>query len=588
MRKKWLIGAVSSLLALTFALSGCGKTGTESGTSSGTGENKEYQADQQYLYGVCYVDTQMSTRVKVSEAVSLIGALGAKSVRSWNHSQATMSDYKTIDPNKASRLHELYSALKLQGIDQIIAVNHFWYLPDNPAVATIQVPARDMTEGSEYRKFLEMYQVMWKTLAAEFSEIKYWEMGNEHNHDPFINPKGYTDGSNGVKPFTLEEKADITTDMMFYASKGIKEGNPEAMTIMPAMAPSDGMDGVAMTDYLERIYQNIESGNFGSTNTNDFFEALAWHPYSPFNCPDQAWVDANNRLHDIAKKHGDGSKKVFLTEVGFPDGKNERTDETQAEWVKTMYQLVKEQMPYVESVHYYRMFNDGDNDLYGLFNEPKDGFSVKAKGKAFQEAAGGTGDLNKYVIDPDSYKPGDNVAIRLPVTASSSCEHVPWGWSKGGINDGDKATQGWSNYYELGEKPWVTSPNGGGANSPDTEEWIAFAFPKEWKINKVLVYTRNAINPQTNKIQGIPRQIDVEVSDDGENWKKVATYNVKESDLKVYKQGETVEQMVLEIPFDAVTTKNVRLRFPKLDPDSADAGTNYYVQLMEAEIIMAE
>ena len=153
---------------------------------------------------------------------------------------------------------------------------------------------------------------------------------------------------------------------------------------------------------LERVYTNIESDKFGSTETDDFFEALAWHPYSPFACPDQAWVDANNRLYDIAIAHGDKGKKVFLTEVGFPDGKNVTTDKSQAAWIGIMYNLVKEQMPYVESLHYYRLFNDGDNDLYGLFYEPKDGFGPKEKGKAFQAAAGGTGDLGKYVIKTSS------------------------------------------------------------------------------------------------------------------------------------------------------------------------------------------
>lgn len=578
------------VLAFTACQQTTGKTSNgDSKANSGT-VTKEYQADQSFLYGVCYVDGQMANRVKVSEAVSLISSLGAKSVRVWNHSISVMSDYKTIDPNKTKRYHELYAALKLAGIDQIIAMNHYHFLPGSENTGTIQVPTRDTTAGSEYMKFLDMYQQMWQVLSTEFPEIKYWEIGNEFNHDPFLNPIGYTDGSNGVKPFTMDEKADISTDMMFYGSKGIKAGNPEATTIMPAMAPADGMDGVAMTSYLEKVYTNIESGTFGSTKSNDFFEALAWHPYSPFASPDQKWVDANNKLYAIAVAHGDKGKKVFLTEVGFPDGKNEKTDATQAEWVTTMYKLVKEQMPYVESLHYYRLFNDGENDLYGLFNEPKDGFNAKAKGKAFQIAAGGKGNLDKYVINSDSYKPGDNIAYRLPVTASSSCEHPPWGWSKAGINDGDKLTTGWSNYYEFGEADWITSPTGGGANSPTMAEWIAFGFPMEWKIDKIKLYSRTAINTNSHKIQGLPREMNIEVSSDGKTWTKVATYAIKESDLKVYPADvlDTGENYIIEIPFTAVTTKNVKITFTKLDPDWAHVEGNYWVQLQEAEIFMAQ
>jgi len=235
------------------------------------------------------------------------------------------------------------------------------------------------------------------------------------------------------------------------------------------------------------------------------------------------------------------------------------------------------------------MFNDGE-DLYGLMYEPKDGFGPKAKGLAFQKAAGGTGDLEKYMLKSDSYGPGDNVAYRVPVTASSSCEHPPWGWSLDGINDGDKFTTGWSNYYELGDAEWVTNPNGQGAPSPNTVEWVAFAFPMEWKVDKVLIYSRTAINPFSRKIQGLPREMYVEVSDDGEKWTKVATYKVKESDVKVYPEGvlDAGENMVLEIPFEPVKTRNVRITFTKLEPDYAHQEGNYFVQLQEVEILMAE
>ena len=588
LRKKYLIVIICLFLSASLMFSGCVQKPDV--TSEPEKEGDGYEADQKYLYGVCYVQGQMKDKVDINEAVSLIGALGATSVRVWNHSLAVMSDYKTVDPAKAAPYHEFYSSLKFQGVEQIVGMNHYQYLPSDPSAGTIQVPVRDMTEGSDYMKFLEMLQETWKALATEFSEIKYWEMGNEYNHDPFLNPIGYTGDGTGTPPFTLEEKADITTDMMFYASKGIKEGNPEAITIMPAMAPVDGIDGRAIMDYFERIYANIESGEFGSEDSDDFFEALAWHPYSPFKCPDQEWVDANNRIHEIAVQHGDGNKKVFLTEIGFPDGKNPKTDETHYNWVLEMFRLVKEKMPYVETVSYYRMFNDGDADLYGLFNEPNDGFSVKAKGRAFKEAAGGSGDLNKYVLDFASYVKGDNLAYRMPVSSSTSCEHPPWGWSRAGINDKDKINTGWSNYYEMGEGDWITSPTGGGANSPEKEEWISFSFPESVNIDKVLLYSRIDLNANTKKIQGLPREMYVSVSQDGENWTKVAEYKVNEDDVVVYPEETTRIETneILEIPFDSTAAKHVKITFTKLEPDWAHQEGHYFVQLQEIEILKAD
>ena len=167
------------------------------------------------------------------------------------------------------------------------------------------------------------------------------------------------------------------------------------------MAPSDGMDGVAMSDWLEYFYQVIEKGETvsGSTNPRDFFDALAWHPYLVAE-PDMEWVENNNRLYQIAVDHGDAGIKVFLTEYGFPDGGNSRADATQAQWMVKAYELVRRYMPYVESLHYYRLFTDTSRgaDLYGLMHQPEDGFGSKAKGEAYKEMAGGQGDLNKFYM----------------------------------------------------------------------------------------------------------------------------------------------------------------------------------------------
>ena len=356
--------------------------------------------DKSLLYGVCYVQYSMSNRVSNAKAAEMIAGIGAKSVRVWNHMTYVMSDYKTIVDSAAAPYHELYKALKAKGVKQIIGMSHFHYLDidlshfPNGWNSTTWVPKRDKTPGSDYMKFLQQYEIAWKTLAAEFPEVDCWEIGNEWNHDPFMNPIDYTDGSNGVYAFSLNEKADISTDLMFAAHKGIKAGNPKATAIMPAMAPVDGMWGIMMEHYLERIYDNIDSGAFGSTNSDDFFDALAWHPYSPSKCPDvNDWVKANQRLYAIAQAHGDDGKKVYLTEVGFPDGGSSANDAKHKDWVKEMYRLTKEQLPFVESLHYYRLFDDGA-DSYGLFADPAvtgGQIKIKEKGKAYLEIAGGTG-----------------------------------------------------------------------------------------------------------------------------------------------------------------------------------------------------
>ena len=408
---------------LVFTASGCadttaGSSATESSSTpdqlSSVPDNSSQSSDPvsypekefdpvnpDLLYGVCYVQYSMSSRVDNATAAELISGIGAKSVRVWNHITYIMDENNNVSESAAATYHELYKLLKDNGVEQIIGMSHFHFLdekyfPNSDGWnSTTWGPERDTTPGSEYMQFLAYYEQAWKTLAAEFPEVDCWEMGNEMNHDPFLNPINYTDGTNGVAPFSLMEKADITTDMMFAAHKGIKAGNPDATTIMPAMAPVDGIYGVMMRQYLERIYENIDSGEFGSTNSDDFFDALAWHLYANSE-PDEDWVQVNLDLYAIAQAHGDDGKKVYLTEVGYPDSGNPVTDQTQAEWVKEMYRLTKEELPFVESIHYYRLFDDGA-DSYGLFRDPAvtgGKISIKEKGRAYVEAAGGSGSFS--------------------------------------------------------------------------------------------------------------------------------------------------------------------------------------------------
>ena len=302
---------------------------------------------------------------------------------------------------------------------------------------------------------------------------------------------------------------------------------------------------------------------------------------------DLIYPDANNALFAVAESYGDGNRKVYLTEIGYNSADNAQEH---AQWITEAYRLVSEQMPYVESMHYYRLFNDGD-ERNGLFNEPRAGFAPTAKGAAFQAAAGGSGDLSRYVIKEDQYSSGDNVALSVPTRASSSCEHPGWGWSLSGVNNGTTEHGGWSNYYEFGEKPWITSPTGGGSNDYNSPEWVEFQLPYAWEINQVVLWPRNDVDENFHQIMALPRWVVVEVSDDGENWTQVGELKLQDSDIKNYPDGvsyvDRSENPPLTISFDAVTTRYVRVTFKQLCTNWQHRENNYYVQLLEIEIIMA-
>ncbi len=358
------------------------------------GSDGKFQAEYKYFYGVGYVESQMCNRVQVSQAVYLIKSLGARSVRVW---ASCMSDSRTLIQWKADRLHELTQELKKSDI-QVIFTFYGFESPKKGGLTT-WLPRRDTTSGSDYMVMLDNFEAMCYTMAKEFPEVDYWEIGNEWNHTGAINPIDWKVDGTGGEPFTLFEKAEITTDLIYRSKRGVRAAGNEGLMIFPAMAPADGMDGIAMTKYLEYVYQNIKSGKFGSTNPRDFFEALAWHPYIT-EAPDMEWVENNNRVYKVACDNGDAGIKVFLTEYGYSDGQNARADATQAEWFVKGYSLVKKYMPYVETMHYYRMFTDTSTgiDYYGLLNQPEDGFGPKQKGLAFQKMAGGLGNLEKFYM----------------------------------------------------------------------------------------------------------------------------------------------------------------------------------------------
>lgn len=353
-----------------------------------------FQAEYKYFYGVGYVESQMCNRVQVSQAVYLIKSLGVRSVRVW---ASCMSDSRTLIQWRADRLHELTQELKKSDI-QVIFTFYGFESPKKGGLTT-WLPRRDTTSGSDYMVMLDNFETMCYTMAKEFPEVDYWEIGNEWNHTGAINPIDWKVDGTGGDPFTLSEKAEITTDLIYRSKRGVRAAGNKGLMIFPAMAPADGMDGIAMTKYLECVYQNIKSGKFGSTNPRDFFEALAWHPYIT-EAPDMEWVENNNRVYKVACDNGDAGIKVFLTEYGYSDGQNTRADATQAEWLVKGYSLVRKYMPYVETMHYYRMFTDTSTgiDYYGLLNQPEDGFGPKQKGLAFQKMAGGLGNLKKFYM----------------------------------------------------------------------------------------------------------------------------------------------------------------------------------------------
>ena len=355
--------------------------------------------DKSLVYGITDLSYQeQGTDFRYTH--KLFKSLGVKSVRIWMHCNWFMNSPNEYSESGLNKMRAIYNDLKDEGY-QIIAMNHsnFHATGMINSSSTTAKPARDLTEGSYYLSWLNDLETTYYNMVKAFPDIEYWEIDNECNNDDFMPKLG-----GGL--FTLEEKAQVYYDMMYFASKGIHRANPNAKTVMGGLVTWNA------TTFLNYIYDLIESENSWSKNADDYFQVACWHPYMDFFTKTK-FINENKDIYNIVKTREGKDKKVFLTEFGFSEGKGHKVD-AQADYIKDVYNAVKDDLYYVESLHYFRMYDDYSTTwgsdaekTFGLFYDPEDrktqdGVAIKdlAEPKpgayAFQEVAGGNGSLSIY------------------------------------------------------------------------------------------------------------------------------------------------------------------------------------------------
>ena len=154
--------------------------------------------------------------------------------------------------------------------------------------------------------------------------------------------------------------------------------------------------------YLENVYRWIESKKlptceeYSDTNAWNYFQILAWHPYP--NSVTSAITTCDN-FYSVAKEHGDGDKKVWLTEIGFSEdrfggGANTAGREDAQNRINDLYkellESTKTKLPYVETMFLFRLSDcyttpiSDYEDYFGLFYAPGDPVN-KGKPKPYTE-----------------------------------------------------------------------------------------------------------------------------------------------------------------------------------------------------------
>lgn len=362
--------------------------------------------------------------------LDLVKGLGCSAYRSWMHLTELLFDPDTPDPEEVRRHTRLLDRAAELGIE-VTGMSHEWFLPEGCIQRSGHaMPGRDLSDGSLYRQALDMLEQSWYTMVSLFPQVKIWEVGNEWNLNAFLHPDGFLETDMSA-PFTADEKMDIAVDMMYFAARGIRRANPDALvaSFSPALStPGLGGDmpdflpvmyGAAWT--LDKVYRRIRSGDFWSSDTDDYFDLLAWHPYvftSRDVCdadlfldvdePGQLWKSYNDAAYKVMKKYGDGHRQVILTESGFTDCGNPGWEERYARYNRKMLEIAAE-LPYVRTLHNFRLLNENamlkrggieENQIgglaevyFGIFTDPEDGCRPRARAYAIQKMTGSGTDL---------------------------------------------------------------------------------------------------------------------------------------------------------------------------------------------------
>ena len=395
-----LKNALLGIACLT-ALCACGTNagGTSSMDYGDHYDPKNAVVDKKFIFGMGDLSWSEKswTEIDWQQTHALMNNLGVSSVRVWLHCNWVMSNSTTYHQKGLDLAKQIVSS-HVQAGRQIIGMNHsnFHKAGYKNSSSTTAKPSRDMNEGSYYLEWLADYETTWFNLVSAFPEIEYWEIDNEDNNDVFF-PR--LEGGN----FSLREKADIYTDMLYYASRGIHRANPNAKTILGGLVLSGA------ETFLQYLYDNIASGDFGSIYPDDYFQIACWHPYMP-NFNRKLFLETNDGIYGVIKQNEKKDKKVFFTEMGFSEA--DVSAKRIAEFVPALYTLCKEELPYLESVHYFRMYDALDSTwgssgekTFGLFTDPKSHgvdnenptlAAPKTSAYKYQEVAGGTGSLTLY------------------------------------------------------------------------------------------------------------------------------------------------------------------------------------------------
>ncbi|BBY63359.1 cellulase family glycosylhydrolase [Mycolicibacterium helvum] len=214
-----------------------------------------------------------------------------------------------------------------------------------------------------------------RVTAARYAPmgVHTWEVWNEPNSDFFWAPA--PDANQYGKLFRATAAAIRGVDpKATLLTGGLTTGDDEA----------DGSTISQMT-FVNQLYAN---------GTAQLADAIAVHPYTFPSLPSDTDAEVTGginelpALHRLMEQHGDGAKKVWITEFGAPTGTATAavSDNDQANTILHARDLV-DQWPWAGPLIYYELRDGGTNpaDEGENFGMVRRDFSLKPAGQALIE-----------------------------------------------------------------------------------------------------------------------------------------------------------------------------------------------------------
>jgi hypothetical protein len=250
------------------------------------------------------------------------------------------------------------------------------------------------------------------------------------------------------------------TRLLRVGYEAVKSGDPQALVVAAGLAPTNSNDAQAMDDrlFLQAMYQ---------AGAGAYFDILGAHPYSFGQAPNAPEGDSNHpafrrlaELRDIMLAHGDRSKPVWITELGWtvaPPAQQADIQvslEQQADYLVAALDIIRQEWPWVELVTVWNLSQPTPNDPFGGYSLLDRNGQPRPAYQAWRLAAGSR---NQRLGPPEPLSQANPITI----LAKDAIVH---------LGDTNVKPPWWPLY--AGRKPSITWTGGFYVTDPGSQDWV--------------------------------------------------------------------------------------------------------------------